>query len=248
MRHRRAVSLAVVLAVPLFAACATGGVTTGSEIEAQMDLPEYDGPKATVTVGPCTDKSSGAMNFAIERDGERQQFSYNSQVGQGMADMFVTGLLNTDRFRVLETDALGALQQEQEIAGEEAGKAMKAADLLVTCAVTSLEPNAGGVGLGVMDVLGGIFGVGGLKKSSVTLDIRLVDVETREVLTAFSADGTATDAALGGIFGGGTIGGLGAFSNTPIEGAVKKAILQASEHLATETPKEYFGNSKETRR
>lgn len=242
MRQSRLLSIStLVFATPLLFGCASGGVTTGEELKQEMDLSPYSGPKATIAVGPCEDKSGGGANFAVEIDGEMRQFGITSEVGRGMADMFVTGLLNTDRFRVLETGAIEALEQEQAYAGEESQGRMAAADLIVTCAVTSLEPDAGGAG-GIFGKLGGALGLGGLKKSSVALDIRLVDVETREILTAFTAEGTATDAALGGaVFGGRSVGGLGAFSNTPIEGAVKKAILSAAEHLAMNTPEEYFG-------
>lgn len=244
MSIRSSLSVAVVALCTLaVGACASGSVTTGAEIQQEMDLPEYDGPKASVAVGPCSDKSGGAMNFAIEQDGEARQFSFSSQVGQGMADMLVTGLLNTGRFRVLETGAIEALEKEQQLAGEEAQGKMEGADLLVTCAVTSAEPNAGGALGAVTSVAGDVLGVGGagLEKSEITLDIRIVDVESRAIVTAFSASGTATDAGVGGILaGGGAAGGLGAYSNTSIEGAVKKAVLKASEHIAKATPKEYF--------
>lgn len=234
----------IALVAPILGACASGGVTTGEEFKEEMDLPPYEGPKATIAVGPCQDKSGGSANFAVGEGDEQIQYSFTSEVGQGMADMFVTGLLNTDRFRVLETGALEALEQEQDLEGEEAQGQMGGADLLVTCAVTSVEPNAGGAGGAIVNtalgVLGG--GGGGIKQAEVELDIRLVDVKTREILTAFAANGTATDAAVVGIFAGGsTATGLGGYSNTPIEGAVKKAILKATEHLAVNTPKEYFG-------
>lgn len=243
MRRSRLLCISLLLfAAPLLVGCASGGITTGEEIKEEMELPPYSGPKAALAVGPCEDKSGGAANFAIEHDGGTKEFAFTSEVGRGMADMFVTGLLNTDRFRVLETGAIEALEQEQAYAGEEAQGKMAAADLLVTCAVTSVEPDAGGVAGAFGDIVGGVLGIGGLEKSSVALDIRLVDVETREILTAFQAEGTATDAAVAGaVFGGGAAGGLGAFSNTPIEGAVKEAILKAAEHLALNTPEEYFG-------
>lgn len=234
----------IALAAPFLMACASGGVTTGEEIQEEMDLPPYDGPKATVAVGPCQDKSGGAANFTVGEGDEQIEYSFTREVGQGMADMFVTGLLNTDRFRVLETGALEALEQEQDLQGEDAQDQMGGADLLVTCAVTSVEPNAGGAGGAIVNTALGILGGGGggIKQAEVELDIRLVDVKTREILTSFAANGTATDAGVVGIFAGGsTAAGLGGYSNTPIEGAVKKAILKASEHLALNTPEEYFG-------
>lgn len=238
----------IALTAPLLMACASGGVTTGEEIQEEMDLPEYNGPKATIAVGPCQDKSGGSANFAVGEGDEQIQYSFTSEVGQGMADMFVTGLLNTDRFRVLETGALEALQEEQEFQGEDAQGKMGGADLLLTCAVTSVEPNAGGAGGAIVNTAVGLLGGGGggIKQAEVELNIRLVDVKTRNILTSFRADGTATDAALVSIFAGGsTAAGLGAYKNTPIEGAIQKAILKATEHLALNTPREYFGDTQE---
>lgn len=244
MASNRALRRTVIaLAAPLALACASGGVTTGEQIQEEMDLPPYNGPKATVAVGPCQDKSGGSANFTVGEDDQKVEYSFTTEVGQGMADMFVTGLLNTGRFRVLETGAIAALQQEQELKGDAAQGQMSGADLLVTCAVTSVEPNAGGGAGGLLNAVGSVVGLGGagFKKSEVTLDIRLVDVDTRTILEAFSAHGSATDAGAVGILGGGGVaGGLGAYKNTPIEGAVKKAILEASKHLATNTPNEYF--------
>lgn len=245
MAHKRTCSLScVALIAPVLVACASGGVTTGEEIQLEMNLPEYTGPKATIAVGTCDDRSGGAANLKIGEGDGAIAYSFTSEVGDGMADMFITGLLNTDRFRVLESRDIGALEREQEFHGEGAQGQMVGADLLVTCAVTSVEANAGGLAGGLIGAVGSVVGIGGggLKKSTVVLDIRLVDARTREILTAFSADGTATDAAVvGGVLGGSAGGGLGAYSNTPIEGAVKKAILKASEHLALNTPERYFG-------
>lgn len=244
MRRSRLLSPSVLpLISPLLFACASGGVTTGEDIRAEMNLPDYSGPRATIAVGSCEDKSGGATNFTVG-DGDQQiQYAFTREVGHGMAEMLVTGLLNTERFRVFETGDLAALEREQAYRGETASDRMQAADLVVSCAVTSVEPNAGGVGGGVLSALGSAVGVGGagLKKSSVTLDIRLIDTGTREILTAFEANGTATDAGVVGILGGTTTAGiLGGYSNTPIEGAVKKAILKTSEHLALNTPRRYF--------
>lgn len=234
---------ALVLVAPLAAACATGGVTTSEEIQAEFELPPFEGTPATVAVGSCEDRSAGAANFTIG-DGDQQiAYAFTSEVGSGMADMMVTGLLNTDRFRVLETRDMASLEREQAYLGEEAQDAMAGADLVVTCAVTSVEPDAGGVGGGALNAIGSLVGAGGgIQQAEVELDIRLVDVETREILTSFQANGSATDAAVLGLLGGGgTAGLLGGYSNTPIEGAVKKAIWWAAEELAKTTPEEYFG-------
>jgi hypothetical protein len=71
-----------------------------------------------------------------------------------------------------------------------------------------------------------------------------VDTDTRAILGAFNVQGEASDFSLGAgalsAFGPGAR--LGVFSNTPIEKAVRIAILKAVGEIAIETPREYFGN------
>jgi len=246
-------AVALWLAVTALLGCApTASVQSGEEIQKELDLPEYDGPKARIAVGPCEDKTGGSGNFTVQTPDGETQVSVGGEVGRGMADMLVSALVNTDRFIVLESsDAMmNVMAREQEIEGNaEQQRAMQAAELVVTCAVTSFEPKASGGSGGVVDLVDGRAGAllgavaGGTAKSTVTLDFRMVDTDTRAILSAFSVEGAARDVSLGGAllsaFSGG--GGLGVFSNTPIEKAVRVAILEAVVEVVDEIPREYFG-------
>src|SRR4030042_1279419 len=123
-------------------------------------LPPYSGPKARVAVADFEVKAAKASN----------------EIGSGLREMLVTALVNSNRFSVVERQALNAVMQEQELSasgaaeqgkgGPQRGK-IKTADLIITAAVTEFEPQAsggragigggGGVGSGI---LGGIFGDG----------------------------------------------------------------------------------------
>jgi curli biogenesis system outer membrane secretion channel CsgG len=206
-------------------------------------LPPYSGPKARVAVADFDVKAAKA----------------GGEIGSGLREMLVTALINSNRFSVLERQALGAVMQEQELSasgaaqqgsgGPQRGK-IKTADLIITAAVTEFEPQAsggaagigggGGVGSGI---LGGLLGAA-LNKAHMALDIRIVDASTSEVLAATRVQGQASDVAGGigmGFFGGWALGaGLGAYANTPMEKAIRVCIIEAVRYISQTMPANYY--------
>lgn len=198
-------------------------------------LPPYSGPKARLAVADFEVKAAKATY----------------EIGSGLREMLVTALVSSNRFSVLERQALSAVMQEQELSasgaaaqgsgGAQRGK-IKTADLIITAAVTEFEPQAsggraglgggGGVGSGV---LGGLLG-GALNKAHMALDIRVVDTSTSEVLAATRVQGQASDIAggiMGGFFGSfGLVGGLSAYANTPMEKAIRICIIEAVRYIS----------------
>jgi curli biogenesis system outer membrane secretion channel CsgG len=205
-------------------------------------LPPYSGSKARIAVADFEVKAAKAT----------------SEIGSGLREMLTTALMNSNRFSVLERQALGAVMQEQELSvsgaaqaggGPQRGK-IKTADLIITAAVTEFEPQAsggrvgigggGGVGSGV---LGGLLGAA-LNKAHMALDIRIVDTSTSEVLTATRVQGQASDIA-GGIMGGflgswGLGAGLSAYANTPMEKAIRVCIIEAVRYISQTVPANYY--------
>ncbi len=204
-------------------------------------LPPYSGPKARIAVADFDVKAAKA----------------DFEIGSGLREMLVTVLVNSNRFSVVERQALAAVKQEQELSasgaavgGPQRGK-IKAADLIITAAVTEFEPQAsggragvgggGGVGNGI---LGGLLGAA-LNKAHMALDIRIVDTSTSEVLAATRVQGQAADIAGGimaGLFGrhGGLGGGLSIYSNTPMEKAIRICIIEAVRYISQTIPANYY--------
>jgi len=205
-------------------------------------LPSYSGPKARIAVADFDVKAAKA----------------GGDIGSGLREMLVTALINSNRFSVLERQALNAVMQEQELSasgaaqsgsGPQRGK-IKTADLIITAAVTEFEPQAsggragigggGGVGSGI---LGGLLGAS-LNKAHMALDIRIVDASTSEVLAATRVQGQATDIAGGfmaGFMGGWALGGgLSAYANTPMEKAIRVCIVEAVRYISQITPANYY--------
>ena len=111
--------------------------------------------------------------------------------------------------------------------------------------MTEFEPNASGVGGGV--IFGNLpIGVGGGgKRAHLALDLRVIDARTSRILAATSVEGKATDVGgLGGFqIGGGKseLGiGLGGFSKTPMEKAIRIALREAVNFISSRAPAEYY--------
>lgn len=205
-------------------------------------LPPYSGPKARMAVADFEVKAAKATG----------------EIGLGLREMLITALINSNRFSVVERQALSALMQEQELStsgaaqpgsGPQRGK-IKTADLIITAAVTEFEPQAsggaggvgggGGVGSGV---LGGLLGAT-LNKAHMALDIRIVDASTSEILAATRVQGQASDvggAILAGLFGKHGLGaGLSAYANTPMEKAIRICIIEAVRYIFQTIPSDYY--------
>jgi curli biogenesis system outer membrane secretion channel CsgG len=205
-------------------------------------LPPYSGPKARIAVADFDVKAAKATY----------------EIGSGLREMLVTALINSNRFSVLERQALSAVMQEQELSasgvaqpgsGPQRGN-IKTADLIITAAVTEFEPQAsggragigggGGVGSGVLGALIG----GALNKAHMALDIRIVDASTSEVLTATRVQGQASDIS-GGIMAGflgswGMGAGLSAYANTPMEKAIRVCIIEAVRYISQTIPANFY--------
>ena len=230
----------------LFSCAPTAEVTsTGGPSIAEAQAERYDGPKARIAVGEFKDKTAkGGWT-----GGWMGMFGISfRQIGEGMRDMLTTSLFNSNRYIVLEREQLGAVLKEQDLAtsgrikkGTEAPTGeIYGAELIITAAITEFEGGAKGVGGGTK-VLGVTVG-GGMKKAHIAMDIRIIDTKTSQIVVATSVEGKATSFAVGGAtrIGGSLPVGLGGFSKTPTEKAIRVCIQKAVEYIVSQTPDEYY--------
>ncbi|MBW2264997.1 MAG: hypothetical protein JRD47_00860 [Deltaproteobacteria bacterium] len=203
----------------------------------------YDGPRARIAVSQFTDKTA--------KGGGYRHGWWNAEIGDGMRDMLATALFNTNRFIVLERQLLGEVMAEQDLGAsgrvkQETAAAIgeiEGAELIVTGAITEFEPASGGIGGGVGGVFGKVFGAvaGGLKKSHIAIDLRVVDTRTSRIVAATSVEGEARDTSLSGLLvGSGVGGGLGGYSNSSMEKAVRIALGAAIDFIVTKTPDKFY--------
>jgi curli biogenesis system outer membrane secretion channel CsgG len=249
MNRRRwlPVALSLTLALPAVALGQTATVTSGGGPNIQQAQGESAfGPKARIAVAQFRDKTGKGW--------------WTGAIGDGMSDMLSTLLFNTNRFIVLERQTLGHVLAEQDLAasgrvkqgtGAPIGE-IEGAELLVVGAVTEFEPGAtgmrgglGGLGLpgGAGRILGGV--AGGFRESHLALDMRLVDAKSSRVVAATTVEGRAQDFDLGGVLGGATSNvalgaGLGGWSKTPMEKALRISLNEAVKFGASQTPAAYY--------
>ena len=178
-------------------------------------LPLYSGPKARIAVADFDVKTAKA----------------GSAIGSGLREILVAALINSNRFNVVERQALNA-------------------DLIITAAVTEFEPQAsggrqglgggGGVGSGR---LGGLLGAS-LNKARMALDIRIVEASTSGVLATAPVQGQASDISgnimTGSLGNGALVGGLSAHTNTPMEKAIRICIAEAVRYASQTIPATYY--------
>ncbi|GAB4192029.1 MAG: hypothetical protein Tsb002_21420 [Wenzhouxiangellaceae bacterium] len=223
--------------------------TGGPSID-QVQAMDAHGPQARIAVARFENKSADSRSW------------WNPQIGDGMADMLTTALVNTGRFIVLERgEALEDILGEQDLGASGRVRAdtaapigeMEGAELLVVAAVTEFDENSGGTRGGLGGFGGRVLGAiaGGTKSAHMAIDLRLVDARTSRVLAATSVEGEAKDFKLGGALGGYTgsvaLGGaLETWKNTPREKALRQVIGAAVEYVVARTPAQYYRGGQQT--
>lgn len=200
----------------------------------------YQGNKARITVGKIKNKASGC----------------SGQKAKAIGEMLSTALANDPKFIVLasgeEVDELideinfGQSGYVEEGRGPEKGL-MEGADILITGSITAFEPNASGGGGflgGIKDKAAGKIGVKS-KKAKMQIDIKIIDIRTRRILKAKTVKAESKNWKTN-VFGRGMVqdvalaGGLGAYSNEPMETAIRAALSKTLELISKEVPDEYY--------
>lgn len=182
----------------------------------------------------------------IDKTGRNKVVS--EQFNAGVRDLLITALFEAKNFAVLERDALDEVLLEQEFSNSAAvgdqsrlplGQ-LQGSELLLVGAITSFDDSVeGGIGFPVPIPIGNGWANLALldldlRKSQVTMDLRLVDVATGQVIKAAAVEGKASkfgfdvsylnldhDFKLPGV--------LNAYANTPVETALRKMINAAIE-------------------
>jgi curli biogenesis system outer membrane secretion channel CsgG len=206
--------------------------------EAQADA--YNGPKARIAVARFENKTADSQNW------------YSPSIGDGMADMLTTALVNSGRYIVLERESLDTVLTEQDLGASGRIRSdtaaaigeIEGAELLIVAAVTEFDGNSGGTSgsLGGSRIGRGFGAIaGGQRSAHMAIDLRVVDATTSRVLAATSVEGEAKDFNLGGALGGYTgnyaLGGsLSGWKNTPREKALRQVIEAAVDYVISVTP------------
>ncbi|BDF96300.1 CsgG/HfaB family protein [Pseudoalteromonas sp. KAN5] len=223
--------------------------STSTQVTSNQDSPnindvaqqQYNGPKARIAVARFTDKSNDSR-------------WWRKEIGDGMADQLTTALVGTNRFIVLERQALDAVLSEQDLAvsgrvsaasGAAYGE-IEGAEIVVVAAVTEFDDDSSGASMGSGGFIGYVFSSvsAGFSGSHMAIDLRLIDTRTSRILAATSVEGGSKDfdfTSAATNFGGALVGGnLSGWSDTPKEKALREVIIKAVEFLQTKVPDTYY--------
>ena len=176
----------------------------------------------------------------------RANFNGRWKLGYGLAEMFTTELLDTGRFTVLERERINGLLDEIMRQGRnlfrpegrvEQGR-LKNTRYLISGAVTDFT---------VTGDLSGWFGVKQAKAKGrgsvarVALNVKVIDVESGEIITSVQKDAKASSGFFGAeinykkmSFGG------EAFFQSPLGRATRSAMRKTLKRILKELPREYW--------
>ena len=215
--HRRFVSL-FALAILAVAGCTSAKVvsSSGGPTIQQAQQEAYNGPKKRIAVK--------AFELKAAR-GSRE-------IGRGMSDMLADSLFSTNRFIVLERENIKEVIDEQDFGASGRVKKetaapigeLEGAELLIRGSITEFEPNC----------KGGAVLIIAAKQACVTINLRIVDAKTGRVVNATTVEGRSGSMGAGLIFATGSLPvGLGGWSKTPMESAIRNCIETAVKHIAS---------------
>lgn len=217
-------------------------------------LPHCDKPIASVMVGKLACKASncgagqgdknnplGAL-LALAQAQEGGMPLDVSGIADGIKDVLVTALSESGCFDVQDREQMDEIQAELARAGKQVQT--QQADYLISGAVTQVDVSQekSSFGGGFIPFVGAI----GTKtqKAAVSIDMRLVDVNSAKVLASKRASastetssftlGGAGIGTMGGTFGG-FGGSLSSLKGTNLEAVTKDAIIQSVNFLVDTT-------------
>lgn len=193
----------------------------------------YNGPKCVIAVGEFGVRIKGAPE----------------DLGDGIREMLITALFESNRFIVVDRTDVAGLTAEQLLSESfmadpdailEEGR-MRPAELIVHGAIVIAEAGGAGLRVKIPWVPTNIGAKHHLAR--VVLDIRVVDSAGGEVVAAHSIEGTAHS---GGAVAGAAVGGLDipvsleVVRNTPIELAIRDGIYRLVISLSESIPPSFF--------
>ena len=209
----------------------------------------YDGPQRRIIVAPLHDHSSGKQSVAsqLELLIDVDTPPNASDILGGIHELMTSALFNSGRFILLEREGLEALLEEQQFSdplNAEQQATLEGAELLLLGAVTAFDTgSSGGFAFPIPFPIGDNGDVGVLdvemRTAYVSMDLRLVEIKSGRVLATTAVEGKTRKFGIGlaGLYtvGGGHLklpGLLSYYQNTPMEQAIMKMTVAATQSLA----------------
>jgi curli biogenesis system outer membrane secretion channel CsgG len=160
--------------------------------------------------------------------------------GAGMADMLITALVKTGKFRVFERAALDELLAEKDLSmsdlanpGVAAQQKFEIGDILVKATITEFGYKESKVG-GALKKFGSSAGVGSYS-GRVAVDMRLIDIGSSEVIWADSVNKSETSNSISLSTSEFSFGDVDKFDDHVVGKATRKVIDEVVKKLEKET-------------
>jgi curli biogenesis system outer membrane secretion channel CsgG len=198
------------------------------------------------------------FEYGTVKSASDAMFGQSVDVGKGMCDLLVKHLVKDGTYSVIERRALDKILAEQNFSTSDRANPASAAkigkilgvDAIIIGTVTQFGAETKKTGVGGSGGNWSGFGIGGLghskSKAIVTVDARVVDVDTGEILVASDGKGESSRSSTSLLGGGSNWHGFGSgnvdfgtsdFENTIIGEAVKQAMEGLSSGLIAGAPK-----------
>ncbi len=197
----------------------------------------YRGLRANISVGDFTVKARGAT----------------VHIGDGLREMLESALFESLRFNVLDRLDPEGLMAEQKLSysrmakqdAPKLGAQMDVAELMFYGTVTEFEAEASGAGVEASAPGIPVTASAAGKSAHMAIDIRVVDVASGRLVAAKRISGSAASykASAGTVFGSGEGPipvSLGAYTNTPMELAIRDCIYRSVIYTCHGLPLQYF--------
>jgi curli biogenesis system outer membrane secretion channel CsgG len=198
------------------------------------------------------------FDYGTVQSSSAAMFGTNVDVGQGIVDLLVTGLVKDGTYSVIERKALDKILAEQNFSNSDRANPASAAkigkllgvDAIVEGSITEFgnETKKQNIGGGGGNWHG--FGVGGLghsnSKANVAVTARVINIDTGEILAVADGTGQSSRSSTSMLGSGGNWNGWGGghadfgssdFQSTIIGEATKAAVDQLTTNLVTQAPK-----------
>jgi curli biogenesis system outer membrane secretion channel CsgG len=185
------------------------------------------------------------FDYATVQTYSQAMFGSNVDIGKGITDLLVTGLVKDGTFSIIERKALDKIMTEQNFSNSQRADPTSAAklgkllgvDAIIVGSITQFGNETKKVGIGGGGGSWGGFGLGGIghsnSKANVGITARIVNVDTGEIMAVAEGAGTSARSStslLGGgghnwSSGGGNVDfGSSDFQSTIIGEATKAAV------------------------
>ena len=178
--------------------------------------------KRVVAISRFSDETKRGNSFFVDKD--------NNRIGKQASDILSARLTESGKFLMLERSDLVKLEQENKLNGD--NKTTNAADYMIIGSVSEYGRST------TSEV--GLFARNKIQKANVTVNIRLVNTKTSQVMYSEEASGEALSEA-NNVLGVGTRAGYNtSLDDKALSAAISKLVSNIMENLLDSPWQAYF--------